>query len=63
MKGKFAGENNPMWGKPCTMFMSEEKIQKWRENMKSGGKKTSEWFKTHKRILCEDGKRHYVKID
>lgn len=32
-KGKYIGENNPMYGKSVKDFMSEEKIEKWKRNI------------------------------
>lgn len=31
--GKQAGENNPMYGKPCYYNMSEQQIQEWKNNI------------------------------
>ena len=33
LKGKFSGANHPMFGHSCTEFMTEEKIQQWKENI------------------------------
>lgn len=42
------GEQNPMYGKHHT--------QEFKNKM-------SEWHKTHKKVLCEDGKYHYKLIE
>lgn len=36
MKGRFAGEKNPMYGKSCTENMTPEQKQQWIENKRKG---------------------------
>lgn len=40
-KGKYIGENNPMYGKSCTDFMTPEEIEQWKKNI---GIKSKERF-------------------
>lgn len=50
MKGKYIGEQNPMYGKPCHYKMSEEEKNEWSNNIKLGntGKvRTSEHRKNY----------------
>ena len=74
-KGVFAGENHPMYNKHHTTE-TKIKISKACKKSNAGEKngfygkthtqefknKMSAWHKTHKKVLCEDGKYHYKDI-
>lgn len=57
-KGLQAGKNNPMYGRK-----GEQNPMYGRKHSQEFKNKMSEWHKTHKKVLCEDGKYHYKLVE
>jgi len=59
-KGRFDGEDNPMYGKPCYLNMSDEEKNTWKENIRKGNTGKSRTDEHKKNYSTAASKRKWL---